>query len=236
MTKIMKIDEFNSQKVNENNKILDNEMKKYVEELKKKYYKYDPETYGFIRGEYNGKTAWVLEMDVEWDNGDMKLLVGDYTEDDARKCLKNKSLYRGHIKKIMAEDWTEYNRWDDSYDYNWYERYLELSDRRVLDDLVDFSKIGVDYSYGSMDKSDLRDDINIIPGDIYDDFVEQYSEMFKSIFDTELYFGGRSGRHVCIEPDYEYKRDFVLYPEMVACVEELQERMIKELELNYGQK
>lgn len=235
MTHIMRIDEFHNKKINENNEILDNNLMRYVNELKKKYYKYDPETYGFISGEYNGKTAWILEMDVEYDDGNVKLLIGDYTEDDARKCLKNKSLYRGHIKNISAWEWGDYNDWQDSYNYEWYEsKYLELSNKKILDNLVDFSKIGVDYSYGSRDENDYRDDINIIPGYVYDNFVKKYSEVFYNVFNTELYYLGSSGKHVCIEPDDEIKRDYVLYPEMVACVEELQSRMINELEENFG--
>lgn len=232
MTHIKRIDEM---KVNEQLRINgntfskypnSNELMKYAKGLVKKYFKYDPETYGFISGYYDDTTAYVLNFDVMYGNGDMKILVGNYSEDDARECLKNKSLYRGHIKNINAEDWFYYNSVWDCYNYEIYDdSYLELSNRKIFNEL----NVGVNYDYGGM-----KEDENVIPGYIFDDYVEKYSEIFRSIFDCELLFLGRGGSHTCIKPDKKRARDFVLYPEMSACVDELQDKMIAELEEIYG--
>ena len=125
MTHIMRIDEFHSQKINESKKIDYNKIKKDVEEMRKKYYKYDPEKYGFVRGEYDDETAWIISADISNDTMDI-LLGDDYTEDDARKCLKNQSLYEDAIETIYCGEWEDYNSFDDwcDYDYKFYEVHI----------------------------------------------------------------------------------------------------------------
>jgi hypothetical protein len=222
----MRIDEFNSHKINEKNEIDYNDIKDVVMEMQEKYYKYSPEEYGFVRGEYDGETAWIISADIP--NDTMKILVGDnYTDDDASKCLNNPSLYSDSVKEIYCGEWEEYNSFDDwcHYDYKFYNGNIELSDRQILNEL----------SFAVSDEPRDAEEYNSIPNEIYNDYVNKYSEIFTYTFPYKhLEFLGASGKHVCVkEEDFEFT-DWLLYPQMVACVEELQNRMIEDLEKEYG--
>ena len=67
------------------------------------------------------------------------------------------------------------------------------------------------------------------------EYVDKYAEIFTYTFPyKKLEFLGDRARHVCVEDDFEFT-DWLLYPQMVACVEELQNRMIADLEKQYGE-
>ena len=86
------------------------------------------------------------------------------------------------------------------------QQVLELSDRHVLWDISTY---------------------NVHDNDITDSFLEWICNKFAAIFNkhyhTEVYFCGRSGRHVCVEDTAVNRRN---YPYMCKAVEIMQRLII----------
>ena len=232
MIHIKRIDEMHGRRINEENKIDYNDIKQEVEEMQKKYYKYDPEKYGFVGGNYDGGHAWIISVNIPED--EMEILWGDeYTEEDARKCLKNPMPYKRSLETIWCGEWEDYNSLNPAmnlndwypYEYKVYHGLLELSDKGILNEL----SFSVGYEGD-------EPGVKSIPNEIYTEYCDRYIEIFKNTFPyKQLEILGTNARHVCLDSSDFELTDWLLYPQMVDCVKELQDRMIEELESNFWQ-
>lgn len=137
------------------------------------------------------------QYDGDLNDVDYEYGLGDYTDNKAE--VKR-------IEQLVKEAW---NKVADHlyYDHeNHGPRYIELSDNHTLWNIENDKFPNDDYA---------AEEYNMQVQDAFDDF--------KSETGVELYSLGRSGRHICVELNYD---NALRYDELVAKQQELEQRVI----------